>query len=79
MDERLPLRFPKWQFASLGLLPGIVKVLRILRSDDQWRLMLYFLGQRHSLGGKRPLDLLREGEVGKVLRHAENHLAENTW
>jgi len=78
-DESLPFRFPKWQFEGAGMLPGLVKVLQVFRSRDQWRVMGYFLGKRRSLGGKRPLDLLRAAEVGRVLRHAENYFEENLW
>jgi hypothetical protein len=31
------------------------------------------------LADRRPLDLLRAGEIQKVLAHARNHAAENTW
>ena len=77
-DECLPLRFPKWQFSQNGLLPGIVKVTENFRGSDPWEAMLYFLAQHRSLDGKSPLDLLRAGEVGKVLRHAKEY-SEKTW
>ena len=79
LDESVPFRLPKWQFDRTGMLPGLVKVLQVFRSRDQWRVMGYFLGKRRSLGGKRPLDLLRAAEVGRVLRHAENYFEENLW
>jgi hypothetical protein len=78
-EESLPYRFPGWQFEGSGLLPGIVKVLQVFRSADQWRVMLYFLSKRLSLGRKRPLDLLRAGEVGKVLQHARWTHEDGTW
>lgn len=73
------VRFPVWQFAGGKMLPGIEEVLQILDSDDQWRVMLYFLGNRRSLAGRRPLDLLREGKVAEVVAHAKAYAAENTW
>ena len=71
--------YPKWQFSGRGMLAGIEEILQVFRSDDQWRLMLYFLSKRHSLQQKRPLDLLRAGRVAEVLEHAKLHAQENTW
>jgi len=73
------VRFPVWQFAGGKMLEGIEDVLRIIDSDDHWRLMLYFLSNRHSLGDRRPLDLLREGKVAEVIEHAKAYAAENAW
>jgi hypothetical protein len=72
-------RLPRWQFENAGLLTGIRQVLEIFRSQDQWRVMRYFLAKRQSLDNKRPLDLLRAREVGKVIVHARAHFEENTW
>jgi len=41
--------------------------------------MSYFLGQRSQLDELRPLDLLRHGDINKVLAHAQIHAEENTW
>ncbi len=71
--------YPKWQFSGRGMLAGIAEILQIFRSDDQWRLMRYFLSKRRSLSQKRPLDLLRAGRVAEVLEHAKLHTQENTW
>jgi hypothetical protein len=73
------VRFPVWQFSEGKVLEGVETVLRILNSDDQWRLMLYFLANRRSLCGRRVLDLLRDGKVAKVIEHAGINKAENTW
>ena len=79
-DARHEFHYPQWQFTPAGaLLPGVQEVLQTFRSDDEWRLMSYFLGQRRQLGGRRPLDLLRAGERQKVLSHAKIHAEENTW
>ena len=61
------------------LLPGIQEVLEQFKSQDEWRVMSYFLGKRAQLSDQRPLDLLRQGDVARVLEHAENHAQENTW
>lgn len=78
-DHEGKSRLPKWQFENGGLLVGVRQVLEIFRSEDEWRVMRYFLGTRQSLGSQRPLDLLRAREVGKVVTHAQAHFEENTW
>lgn len=79
-DAQHEFHYPQWQFTPAGaLLPGVQEVLQVFRSDDEWRLMSYFLGKRGQLGDRRPLDLLRNGEKEKVLNHARVHAEENTW
>jgi hypothetical protein len=79
-DAKHAFRYPKWQFTVGGaLLPGVQEVLQIFRSRDEWRVMRYFLGSRRQLGGRSPLELLRTGELDKVLTHARIHAKENTW
>jgi len=73
------VRFPAWQFTDGKLLPGIEEVLQIFRSNDWWRIVLYFLGTRRSLSNERPLDLLRRGESEKVIRHAADYAQDNEW
>jgi hypothetical protein len=72
--------YPRWQFTETGaLLPGIQEVLQTFRSQDEWRVMRYFLGARKQLNDRRPLDLLRAGEIDRAIAHARDHAAENTW
>ncbi len=79
-DPQHENRYPRWQFNEAGaLLPGIQEVLQAFESFDEWRVMRYFLGPRKQLGGKRPLDLLRNGDIETVVNHARTHAAENTW
>lgn len=73
------VRFPVWQFAKDKVLEGIEAILQILDSDDHWRVMMYFLGRRLSLGSRLPLDLLRAGKAAKVIRHAHIYALDNTW
>jgi hypothetical protein len=69
-------RFPVWQFKDHKVLDGLEEVLKVLnaasRLDDFGR-MLFFLSMMGFLGGKRPLDCLRAGEVNKVLQAAEGY------
>jgi hypothetical protein len=79
-DARHNFHYPKWQFTPGGaLLPGIQEVLELFQSADEWRITSCFLGKRSQLDDLRPLDLLRHGEVNKVLAHAQIHAEENTW
>lgn len=73
------VRFPHWQFRENEMLPGTTELLKVFQCDDHWRVMLYFLSRRHSLGGQRPLDLLRNGEVDRLLMHAQADLPDNEW
>jgi hypothetical protein len=69
-------RFPVWQIKDHELLDGLEETLKILgagcRLDDFGR-MLFFLSNQGFLGGKRPVDCLRAGEVNKVLHAAEGY------
>jgi hypothetical protein len=69
-------RFPVWQFKDHTVLDGLEEVLKVLnagsRLDDFGR-MLFFLSNRGFLGGKRPLDCLRAGEINKVLKASEGY------
>lgn len=73
------VRVPTWQFVGRSTLKGIEEVLQIFKSNDQWRVMLYFLGNRSALAHRRPLDLLRRGKVTEVVAHAKAHAEDNTW
>lgn len=79
-DALHEFHYPKWQFTETGaLMPGLREMLQTLASDDEWRVMSYFLGRREQLGDRRPVDLLRAGEQDALLTHAKRHVAENTW
>ena len=67
------VRFPVWQFVEGRTLQGLEKVLAELplaKAVDEWARLKFFLGPRGDLGGQRPLDLLRRGDVDAVVRAA---------
>jgi hypothetical protein len=65
------LLYPAWQFGDTGAtLPGFVEVLAVLAQHDPWAQARFFVTGHHRLKGKRPLDLLREGELEPVLAAA---------
>ena len=69
------VRFPAWQFSNGNMLKGLPEVLEVLnRIDwmDDWGRILFFLNPRDSLEGKRPLDLLRNGEIKRIVALAES-------
>ena len=76
-ERQKAVRFPVWQFGDRKVLDGIEETLRVLnagnRLDDFGR-MLFFLSNHGFLGGKRPIDCLREGEVAKVLKAARGYV-----
>lgn len=79
-DARNRFHYPKWQFNDAGaLISGVQDVLQTFQSLDEWRVMRYFLAPRHQLDDRTPLDLLRAGEVDKVVAHARAHAEENSW
>jgi hypothetical protein len=70
---RRGLRYPAWQLAGTrpgGVLPGVVEALAALRDHDSWAQARFFVTGNVRLGGKRPLDRLRRGDVAAVLRAA---------
>jgi hypothetical protein len=75
-EERLQAaRFPLWQFDDHGqVLNGLEGVLEILNRDarlDGWGKILFFLQEKPSLSGQRPLDLLRQGKLEEIMLAAE--------
>jgi hypothetical protein len=68
---RRGLLYPAWQFGETGAtLPGFVEVLEALGDHDEWAQARFFLNGSDRLGGKRPLDCLREGDLDPVLQAA---------
>jgi hypothetical protein len=76
-EKQGAFRFPVWQFTEGRRLPGLEEVLVKLSADqalDDWGKIGFFLKSLESLGGKRPLDLLRAGQFAPVLRAAEAYV-----
>jgi hypothetical protein len=62
--------YPTWQLVPEGVLPGLEDTLEALRAHPPLAKARFFLDTNARLGGDRPLDLLRRGEVAPVLRAA---------
>jgi len=69
--ERAAWRYPAWQLADGGALPGLPEILRILHGQSPWTILAFLLSRNARLGSRRPLDLLRRGSVDPVSRAAE--------
>jgi hypothetical protein len=62
--------YPAWQFGPSGMLAGFVEVLAELRLADPWSQAAFFLGENTYLDGRRPLDVIRGGNVEAAQRAA---------
>jgi len=66
------MRYPAWQLMpDQQIVPGMARLFGVL-GDDPWR-VYRFLQQRHSeLGGRRAIDVLRQGRIDAVTAAAAN-------
>jgi len=67
--------YPSWQIHRRHLLPGLEVVLKILfeKKTPPASILDFFLTEAEALDGKRPLDLLRAGEIEEVTLHAQRY------
>ncbi len=74
--------YPKWQFDVSGkCFEEIQIILGKFKSDDTWRVMLFFLSSRLSLNGKRVIDIIKnkELELEYLPRYIGGLVEENNW
>jgi hypothetical protein len=62
--------YPAFQIGKNGLLHGLREVLDAFTVDDPWMRVNFMLTGDARLGGKRPIDLLREGKIDDVVTAA---------
>lgn len=62
--------FPAFQIGENGLRHGTRDVLDAFALEDPWMRVKFMLGANRRLGGKRPLDLYRKGEIDEVVKAA---------
>lgn len=65
--------YPVWQVEGGQVLPGFEEVLDVFGVEDPWMRAAFFLGGNARLGGERPLDELRRGNIEAVKRAASAH------
>jgi TIR domain len=65
MMRKGEFRIPAWQIREGEVVPGIAKVLKNLDTTD-WGKMLFFHSENAQLEGRRPMDLILEGDADSV-------------
>jgi hypothetical protein len=65
MMRKGEFRIPAWQIREGEVVPGIAKVLKNLDTTD-WGKMLFFHSENMQLEGRRPMDLILEGDADSV-------------
>ncbi len=65
--------YPAWQFEDGKTLANLEKVLGRLSDHDPWMQLTFFLNSNDRLEGRSPLDLLRSGQVDRVLQAAASY------
>jgi len=64
--------FPAWQFDQRGTVAGLHEALLALGEHDEWMQNVFFVSPNTRLGGRRPLDLLRDRKVSEVIEAAKD-------
>lgn len=59
--------YPAWQFENGRTIKNLEQALEALRGHDPWMQVAFFLNGNDRLDGKSPLELLRAGELERVL------------
>ncbi len=65
--------YPAWQFEGENLVAGFTQILDLLSDDDPWTQFIFFLSENDAINGKRPVDVLRGGDIELVRRAARMH------
>jgi nucleoid DNA-binding protein len=60
-------RYPVVQFTGDGILPGLEDVLKSLPSANGWFRLNFLIRPDARLGGRRPVDLLKENKIDPVV------------
>jgi hypothetical protein len=63
-------RYPAMQFTRQGVVPGLAEVQDALPTRDPWTILNFFVRPDERLGGRKPIELLQDGEVGLVVSAA---------
>jgi hypothetical protein len=64
-------RYPAWQFSDSGTLPGLEDVLGVLAPHDEWMQTAFFVARNPRLNDRTPIEILKAGELRRVLSAAE--------
>ena len=64
-------RFPAAQFTAEGVVPGLKDVQRALQTRNPWAILNYLVNPDCRLDNRKPIDLLKNGELQLVLEAAQ--------
>jgi hypothetical protein len=65
--------YPVFQVGPDGLLHGVRELLAAFQQGDPWARVNFMLTGDARLGGRRPLDVLRAGDIAAVVRAARGY------
>jgi hypothetical protein len=63
-------RYPAIQFTREGVVPGLKKVREALPTRNPWTILNFLVRSDSRLGGRKPIDVLRNGDVEVVVSAA---------
>ncbi len=63
--------YPAWQLGEGRLVKGLAEALAALSADSPWAAARFFVSGNYRLRGRRPIDILRKGDVDAVVAAAE--------
>jgi hypothetical protein len=63
-------RYPTIQFTQDGVVPGLKKVREALPTRNPWAILNFLVRSDERLGGRKPIDVLRDGDVDLVVSAA---------
>jgi hypothetical protein len=64
--------YPAWQLEGNTTLPHLEETLTALKDHDEWRKLSFLLNGNVRLGGKAPIEALRDGQHEEVLKAARS-------
>jgi hypothetical protein len=64
-------RYPVVQFDENGIVPGLDDVLNSLPSTNDWFRLNFLVNEDARLDGRRPIDVLKAGDIDRVIKAAE--------
>lgn len=65
--------YSAWQFRTGSALPGLDRVIAAFPETSAWALIAFVLNGNAWLGGDRPLDRLRNGQIDEVIAAASQY------
>ena len=63
-------RYPAIQFTRDGVVPGLKKVQEALPTRNPWAILNFLVRSDSRLGGRKPIEVLRNGDVDLVVSAA---------